>query len=75
MAGKKQKKHKNKPANTTNPEPKTPGTPAPATNPATRYKELQDNELIALRAIYGEDFVEHTAAHTAWQASWKPTSV
>lgn len=39
-----------------------PGGPAPK----TRYQELQDDEVIALQAIYGEDFIQHSAAHTAW---------
>lgn len=33
------------------------------------YEELQQNELLALAAIYGDDFVQHTAPHSAWQVS------
>lgn len=31
------------------------------------YEELQQNELLALEAIYGEDFVQHSGTHNAWQ--------
>lgn len=31
------------------------------------YEELQQNELLALEAIYGDDFVQHAAANSAWQ--------
>ena len=31
------------------------------------YEELQQNELLALEAIYGEDFVQHSGTHSAWQ--------
>ncbi|OAA72524.1 Serine/threonine-protein kinase, GCN2 [Cordyceps fumosorosea ARSEF 2679] len=31
------------------------------------YEELQQNELLALEAIYGEDFVQHSSTHSAWQ--------
>ena len=34
-----------------------------------QYHELQQNELLALEAIYGEDFVMHTSPQTAWQVS------
>ncbi len=42
---------------------KSPGKPATKTH----YQELQENELIALEAIYGDDFTQHSAAHSAWQ--------
>ncbi len=42
---------------------KTPGNPTAKTH----YQELQENELIALEAIYGDDFTKHSAAHSAWQ--------
>lgn len=31
------------------------------------YAELQENEVLALEAIYGEDFVNHTSEQTAWK--------
>lgn len=33
----------------------------------TPYEELQLDEVTALQAIYGDDFVEHKAAHSAWK--------
>lgn len=45
-------------------------TPPPATT--TNYSELQSNEVTALQAIYGEDFIEHTSTHSAWRKS-EPT--
>jgi translation initiation factor 2-alpha kinase 4 len=33
----------------------------------TKYEELQQNELIALDAIYGEDFKRLKEAHSAWK--------
>ena len=42
---------------------KSPGNPTAKTH----YHELQENELIALEAIYGDDFTQHSAAHSAWQ--------
>ncbi|KAK0720656.1 anticodon binding domain of tRNAs-domain-containing protein [Lasiosphaeris hirsuta] len=35
----------------------------------THYQELQENEVMVLQAIYGDDFVEHKATHSAWQKS------
>lgn len=31
------------------------------------YEELQTNEVLALEAIYGEDFVNHTGGQSAWK--------
>ncbi|OAA36278.1 Serine/threonine-protein kinase, GCN2 [Metarhizium rileyi] len=31
------------------------------------YEELQQNELLALEAIYGDDFVKHVDTHSAWK--------
>ncbi|KAH7318357.1 anticodon binding domain of tRNAs-domain-containing protein [Stachybotrys elegans] len=31
------------------------------------YEELQQNELLALEAIYGDDFIKHTDALSAWK--------
>ncbi|KAM0256379.1 hypothetical protein ACHAQJ_005030 [Trichoderma viride] len=33
------------------------------------YEELQRDEIFALEAIYGDDFIQHTAAHSAWKKS------
>lgn len=35
----------------------------------TLYEERQEEELTALEAIYGDDYVQHTAAHGAWKKS------
>ena len=42
----------------------------PTTPDATskiEYDELQQNELIVLEAMYGEDFVKHTQTQSAWK--------
>ena len=44
---------------------KSPGTPASQ----TQYHELQKNEVMVLQAIYGEDFIEHSTAPSAWHVS------
>jgi translation initiation factor 2-alpha kinase 4 len=31
------------------------------------YAELQQNELLALEAIYGDDFIKHSDTHSAWK--------
>jgi translation initiation factor 2-alpha kinase 4 len=51
----------------------------PATPDATtkiEYEELQRNELLALEAIYGDDFVKHTDTHSAWKVTltYSPSS-
>lgn len=38
------------------------------TTPRIEYEELQQNEVLALEAIYGEDFKNHTKDH---QGAWK----
>jgi len=35
------------------------------------YGELQQNELLALEAIYGDDFVMHTETQKAWKVPLK----
>ena len=52
-----------------NENPSFPGLkPGDKTAPAqTKYEELQENEVMVLQAIYGEDFVQHEAAHSAWK--------
>ncbi|PHH83399.1 hypothetical protein CDD82_1333 [Ophiocordyceps australis] len=42
-------------------------TAAAATATKTEYHEIQENELLALEAIYGNDFVKHSNAPTAWK--------
>jgi translation initiation factor 2-alpha kinase 4 len=44
---------------------KSPGTPTSQ----TQYHELQKNEVMVLQAIYGDDFIEHSTAHSAWHVS------
>lgn len=48
-----------------------PATPTVHT-PTTNYDELQSNEVTALQAIYGDDFVELKGTHSAWKKS-EPT--
>lgn len=36
---------------------------------ATPYEERQQDEVMALEAIFGDDFVHHKAAHSAWKKS------
>ena len=49
-------------------------TSFPGLKPATpdaaariEYQELQQNEVLALEAIYAQDFVKHSGAHSAWK--------
>ncbi|ORY71147.1 serine/threonine-protein kinase gcn2 [Pseudomassariella vexata] len=35
----------------------------------TQYTDIQQEEIMVLQAIYGDDFHEHKAANTAWQRS------
>lgn len=42
-----------------------PGSSAPGGK--TQYEELQQNEVMVLESIYGEDFVDRTAAQGAWK--------
>ncbi|KAH0498056.1 hypothetical protein TgHK011_005335 [Trichoderma gracile] len=48
-----------------------PGLKPAGTDATTKieYEELQRNEIFALEAIYGDDFIQHTAAHSAWKKS------
>ncbi|KAH8908968.1 Serine/threonine-protein kinase [Coniochaeta sp. PMI_546] len=41
----------------------------PEANKKTQYEELQQNEVMVLQAIYGDDFTEHKATHSAWKKS------
>ncbi|KAI0119984.1 serine/threonine-protein kinase gcn2 [Nemania sp. FL0031] len=48
-----------------------PGLPpvSPDTGPKTHYVDTQNEEIMVLKAIYGDDYVEHKAANTAWKKS------
>ncbi|KAI0167015.1 serine/threonine-protein kinase gcn2 [Hypoxylon sp. FL1284] len=35
--------------------------------PRTQYIDVQNDEIIVLQAIYGDDYIEHKAANSAWQ--------
>ncbi|KAM5374209.1 hypothetical protein ACJZ2D_006669 [Fusarium nematophilum] len=53
-----------------NDESSFPGLQPAASPDATNkieYEELQQNELLALEAIYGDDFIMHTGTHSAWK--------
>jgi len=39
----------------------------PESHAKTQYEELQQNEVMVLQAIYGDDFTEHKATHSAWK--------
>ncbi|KAI0537816.1 serine/threonine-protein kinase gcn2 [Xylaria digitata] len=42
---------------------------SPDTGPKTHYIDVQNEEIMVLKAIYGDDYVEHKAANTAWKKS------
>ncbi|KAI8633188.1 serine/threonine-protein kinase gcn2 [Xylariaceae sp. FL1651] len=42
---------------------------SPDTGPRTQYIDAQNEEILVLKAIYGDDYVEHKAANTAWKKS------
>ncbi|KAI1340987.1 serine/threonine-protein kinase gcn2 [Xylariaceae sp. FL0016] len=42
---------------------------SPDAAPRSQYIDAQADELIALQAIYADDYVEHKAANTAWKKS------
>ncbi|CAJ2507288.1 Uu.00g084740.m01.CDS01 [Anthostomella pinea] len=56
---------------TQNPGSNYPGlTPtSPGGGPRTQYVDAQNEEIMVLQAIYGEDYVEHEAANSAWMRS------
>ncbi|KAK4189638.1 anticodon binding domain of tRNAs-domain-containing protein [Podospora australis] len=71
MAGKNQNNNK-KPATPAkkNARDSFPGLKASGKLSTTaQYQELQENEVMVLQAIYGDDFIEHAAAHSAWKKS------
>lgn len=84
MAGKKQghkKAGQQKGAkNNSNASAGAASVPAPAPQPGpssgdtatTKYEELQSNEVLALQAIYQDDFIDQTSSHGAWKKS-EPT--
>ena len=43
--------------------------------PSLQYQQLQEDEVIALKAIYGDEFVEHEAVHSAWKVLICPRSL
>jgi len=50
-------------------KPSTPISPAPN----LKYEEIQDDELVALAAIYGEDFHQVEKNQVAWKVLRKET--
>jgi len=65
MAGK-------KPSQAQKANPKFPGLKPSAATPATQYDEQQQDEVTALEAIYGDDFVKHEALQSAWKKKSEP---
>ncbi|KAI1867882.1 uncharacterized protein JN550_006689 [Neoarthrinium moseri] len=47
----------------------TPASPDKGSASKTQYTDTQEEEMMVLRAIYGDDFIEHKAANSAWQRS------
>jgi len=45
----------------------TKGNAAPSPSPKSQYEEIQEDELIALSSIYGEDFTQIETNHVAWK--------
>ncbi|KAJ2905298.1 hypothetical protein MKZ38_005811 [Zalerion maritima] len=37
--------------------------------PSLQYEQLQQDEVLVLQSIYGDEFIEHQAAHSAWKKS------
>ncbi|KAK3325417.1 anticodon binding domain of tRNAs-domain-containing protein [Apodospora peruviana] len=65
MAWKKPSSQKKNNATKGFPGPKATGQP----QAKTHYEELQENEVMVLKAIYGDDFIQYEAAHGAWKKS------
>ncbi|KAI0381720.1 serine/threonine-protein kinase gcn2 [Hypomontagnella monticulosa] len=42
---------------------------SPDTGPKTQYTDVQNEEIMVLQAIYGDDYIEHKAANSAWMKS------
>ncbi|KAI0012766.1 serine/threonine-protein kinase gcn2 [Xylariaceae sp. FL0662B] len=42
---------------------------SPDTGPRTQYTDVQNEEIMVLQAIYGDDYIEHKAANAAWKKS------
>ncbi|KAM7209231.1 Anticodon binding domain of tRNAs domain containing protein [Naviculisporaceae sp. PSN 640] len=75
MAWKKPSGHKKQNGNKGTPGPKAPGGPQPTPPQAaskTHYQEMQENEVMVLKAIYGDDFAEHETANGAWKKKSEP---
>ena len=49
-----------------------PGLKSPGTDNAAKIDntEVQQDELLVLEAIYGEDFQNHTGGQSAWKVSY-----
>ena len=62
------------PTQTKKNESSFPGLKGPETNDKIEYEELQQNEVLALEAIYGEDFVMHNTNSSAWKVSCQSSS-
>ncbi|KAI0024443.1 anticodon binding domain of tRNAs-domain-containing protein [Xylariomycetidae sp. FL0641] len=58
------KKKKGKPVEPPGPKPTTSGA-----GPSSQYTVTQDEEIVALQSIYGDDYTEHQAVNKAWQKS------
>ncbi|KAK3378541.1 anticodon binding domain of tRNAs-domain-containing protein [Podospora didyma] len=71
MAPAGQKKHQQTTKKNEDAELPTLRAPGPSGD-KTQYQALQENEVMVLQAIYGDDFVEHKATNSAWQKS-QPT--
>lgn len=70
MAWKKPSGQKRQNGNKGTPGPKALGGPQPTPPQVavkTHYQELQENEVMVLKAIYGDDFAEHETANGAWK--------
>ncbi|KAI8957150.1 serine/threonine-protein kinase gcn2 [Daldinia sp. FL1419] len=42
---------------------------SPDVGPKTPYTDVQNEEIMVLQAIYGDDYIEHKAANSAWMKS------
>ncbi|KAI1475823.1 serine/threonine-protein kinase gcn2 [Daldinia eschscholtzii] len=54
-----------------NNDPNYPGlkSASPDVGPKTPYTDVQNEEIMVLQAIYGDDYIEHKAANSAWMKS------
>ncbi|KAH9909752.1 serine/threonine-protein kinase gcn2 [Xylariomycetidae sp. FL2044] len=49
--------------------PPGPSLSSPEAGPRQQYLDAQKDEIVVLQSIYGDDFIEHHAANTAWKRS------